>query len=224
MTSPKSTSLSVVVQLLSRVWLFAAPWTAACQASLPFTILWSLLKFMSIEAVIASSHLILYCPLLFLASIFPSSRVFPNESALRIGWPKYWHFSFSISSYNEYSGLIFLRIDWFDLLVVQGTLKSLLQHHSSKASILQCSAFFVVQLSHPHMTVGKTTGLTKRTFVGKVVSLFFFNTLSQFVIHFLPMSKCLLILWLQSPSAGILEPKKRKSVTVSIVSHLYAMK
>ena len=148
-----------------------------------------------------SNHLILCCPLLLLPSIFLSIRVFSNESALRIRWPKYW------SPSNEYSGLISLRIDWLDLLAVQGTLKSLLQHCSSKASILQCSAFFIVQLSHPCMTAGKTIALTRWTFVSKVMSLFF-NMLSMLVITFLPRSKCLLISWLQSPSAMILEPRK----------------
>ena len=143
--------------------------------------------------------------------------VFSNESVLRIWWPKYWSFSFSISLSNEYSGLISFRIDWLDLLAVQVTLKSLLQHHSSNASILQCSAFFIVQLSHPYMTTGKNIALTRWTFVGKVMFLLF-NMLSRLVIAFLPRSKCLLISWLQSPSAVILEPKKRKSVTVSIVS------
>ena len=148
-------------------------------------------------------------------SIFPSIRIFSNDSVLRIKWPRYWSFSFSISPSNEFSGLISSRIDWFDLLAVQGTLKSLLQHHSSKVSILWCSAFFMVQLSHPYMTTGKT--LTIQTFVGKIVSLLF-NILSRFVIAFLPRTKCLLISWLQSPSAVILDPKKIKSVTVSIVS------
>ena len=164
-----------------------------------------------------SSHLILCYPLLFLPSIFPSIRVFSNESVLCIRWPKYWSFSFSLSLSNEYSGLISFRIDWFDLLAILGTLKSLLQHHSSKASILQHSALFVLQLSHPYMTTGKTIAWTRWTFVGKVTSLFF-NALSRFVIAFLPRSKHLLISWLQSPSAVILEPKKIKSVTVSIVS------
>ena len=166
-----------------------------------------------------SKHLILCHPLLRLPSIFPSIRVFPNESALCIRWPKYWRFSFSfsISPSNEYSGLISLRIPWFDLLAVQGTLKSLLQHHSSKASILRCSAFFIVQLSHPYMTTGKTIALTIWTFVGKVMSLLF-NMLSRMVIAFLTRSKRLLISRLQSPSAVILEPKKIKSVTVSIIS------
>ena len=166
-----------------------------------------------------SNHLILCHPLLP-PSTFPSIRVFSNESAIRIRWPKYW--SFSISPSNEYSGLISFRIHWFDLLAVQGTLKSLLQHHSSKASILWCSAFFTVQLSHPYMTAGKTIALTRQTFVGKVMSLLF-NMLSRLIIAFLPRSKCLLISWLQSPSAVILEPKKIKFVTVSIVSHLFAM-
>ena len=150
-------------------------------------------------------------------SVFPSIRVFSRESVLHIRWPKYWSFSFSISPSNEYSGLISFRIDWLDLLAVQGTLKSLLQHHSSKSLILWRSAFFIVQLSHPYMTTGKTKALTRQTFVGKVMSLLF-NMLSRLVITFLPKSKCLLIPWLQSPSAVILEPKKIKSVTVSIVS------
>ena len=149
-----------------------------------------------------SNHLILCHPLLLLPSIFPSIRVSSNESALHIGWPKYWSFSFSISPSNEYSGLISIRMDWLDLLAVQGTLKSLLQHHSSKESILQHSAFFIVQLSHPYMTTGKTIALTRWTFVGKVVSLLF-NMLSKFFIAFLPRSKRLLISWLQSPSAVI---------------------
>ena len=151
-----------------------------------------------------SNHLILYHPLL-LSSIFPSFRVFSNESALHIRWPKYWSFSFYISPSNEHSGLISFKMDWLDLLAVQGTLKSLLQHHTLKASILWYSAFFTVQLSHPYMTTGKTIALTRRTFVGKVMSLLF-NMLSRFVITFLPRSKCLLISWLQSPSAVILEP------------------
>ena len=169
---------------------------------------------MSIESVMPSNHLILCYPLLLLPSIFPSIRVFSNESALHIRWPKYWSFSFSISPSNEYSGLISFRMDWLDRPSGQGTLKSLLQHHSSKASILQCSAFFMVQLSHLYMTTGKTIALTIWTFVGQVMSLLF-NTLSRFIIAFLPTSKCLLILWLQSPSAVIWEPKKIKSVTVS---------
>ena len=171
---------------------------------------------MSIESVIPSNHLIL-CPPLLWPSIFPSIRVFSNESALRIRWLKYWSFSFSISPSNEYSGLIAFRMDWLDLLAVQGTLKSLLQHHSSKASILQCSALFIVQLSHPYMTTGKTIALTRWTFVGKVLSLLF-NMLSWLVITFLPQSKHLLISCLQSPCAVILEPPKIKSVTVSTVS------
>ena len=161
-----------------------------------------------------SNHLILCHPLLFPPSIFPSLRVFSNESALHIRWPKYWSFSFSISPSNEYSGLIFFRMDWLDILAVQGTLKSLLQYHNSKASFLWHSAFFIVQLSHPYMTIGKTIALTRRTFVGKVMSLLF-NMLSRMVITFLPRSKCLLISWLQSPSAVILEPQKIKSLTVS---------
>ena len=163
------------------------------------------------------NHLILCCPLLCLPLILLSIRVFSNESALHIRWPKYWRFSLSISSSNEYPGLISFRIDWLALLAVQGTLKSLLQHHSSKASILWCSAFFTVQLTHPYMTTGKTIALTRRTFVGKVMSLLF-NMLSMLVITFLPRSKSLFISWLQSPSAVILEPKKIKSATVSTVS------
>ena len=151
--------------------VFATPWTAACQASLSITNSRSLLKLMSIESVMPSNHLILRCPLLLPPSIFPSIRVFSNESALQIRWPKDWSFSFSISPSNEYSGLISFRMDWLDLLVVQGTLKSLLQHYSSKASILQCSAFFILQLSHSYMTARKTIALTRWTFVGKIISL-----------------------------------------------------
>ena len=161
-----------------------------------------MLKLLSIESVMPSNHLFVCCPLFLLLSIFPSIRVFSNESALLIRWPKYWSFSFSISLSNEYSGLISFKIDWFDLLAVQGTLKGLLQHQSSKASILSHSAFFIVQLSHPYMTTRKTIALTRWTFVSKVKSLHF-NTLSRFVIAFLPRSKCLLISWLQSPSAVI---------------------
>ena len=169
---------------------------------------------MSIELVVSSNHLILCCPLLLLSSVFPSIRVFSNELAVHIRWPKYWSFSFSICPSSEYSVFISLKIDWFDLLAVQETLKNLLQHHSSKASILWCSAFFTVQLSQPYTTTGKTIVLTIQAFVGKVMSLFF-NTLSRFVIAFLPRSTHLLISWLQSPSAVILESKKRKSVTAS---------
>ena len=165
---------------------------------------------MSIESVMPSNHHILCCPLLLLPSIFPSIRVFSNESALHIRWPKYWSFHFSISPSNEYPGLIAFRMDWLDLFAVQETLKSLLQHHGSKASILQCSSFFIVQLSHPYVTTRKTIALTRRAFVSKVMSLLF-NMLSRLVIAFLTRSKHLLILWLQSPSAVILEPKKRKS-------------
>ena len=161
------------VQLLSHVQLFASPWIAACQASLSITSSQSLLKLMSIKSVMPSNHLILCHPLLLPPSVFPSIRVFSNESVLHIRWPKYWSFSFSISPSNEYSGLISFRMDWLDLLAVQGTLKSLLQHHSSKASILRHSAFFIVQLSHPYMTTGKTIALTRQTFVGKVTSLLF---------------------------------------------------
>ena len=197
------------VQSLSRVWLFATPWTATRQASLSITNSQSLLKLMSIESMMPSNHLILCCPLLVLPPIPPSIRVFLNESALRIRWPKNWSFSFNISPSNEYSGLISFGMDWLDLLAVQETLKSLLQHHSSKASILWCSAFFTVQLSHPYMTTGKTIALTRWTFVGKIMALLF-NMLSRLVITFLPRSKRLLISWLQSPSAVILKPPKNK--------------
>ena len=180
----KVTKQTVYVQSLSRVPLFVTLWTAALQASLCITISWSLLKPMSIKSVIPSNHLILCHPLLLLPSIFPSIRVFYSESVLCVRWPKYWSFSFSISPSNEHPGLISFRMDWFDLLAVQGTLKSLLQHHSSKASILQPSAFFILQLSHPYMTTGKTIALTRQTFVGKVMSPLF-NRLSRFVIAFL---------------------------------------
>ena len=161
----------------------------------------------SIESVMPSNHLILCCPLLLLPSVFPSIGVLSNESALRIRWPKYWSFSFNISPSNEYSGLISFRMDWLDLLAVQGTLKNLLQYHSSKASILQCSAFLIVQLSYPYMTNGKIIALTRWTFVGKVTFVLF-NMLSRLVITFLPRSKCLLISWLQSPSTVIWTPRK----------------
>ena len=168
------------------------PWTASCQVSLSMTNSQSLLKLKSIESVMPSNRLIFCCPLLLLPSIFPSIKVFSSESVLCIRWPNYWSFSFSISPSSEYSGLISLRMEWLDLLAVQGTLKSL-QHHSSKASILRHSAFFLVQLSCPHMTTGKTIALTRWTFVGKVMSLLF-NMLSRLVITFLPRSKCLLII------------------------------
>ena len=185
---------AVVAQLLSCVQLFATPWTSAHQASLSFSISWSLLILMSIESMMPSKHLIVCHPLLF-PSIFPSIRVFSNESTFRITWPMYWSFSFSICPSSEYSELISLRIDLFDLFSVQGTLKSLLQHHNSEASILSYSAFFVVPLSHPYMTTGKTIALTIRTFVSKLMSLLFINNmLSRFVIAFLPRSKHLLIL------------------------------
>ena len=171
----------------------------------------------SIASVMPSNHVILCRPLLLPSSIFPSIRVFSNESVLHIRWPKYWSFSFSISPSNEYSALISFRMDWLDLLAVQGTLKSLLQHHSSKASLLRCSAFFTVQLSHPYMTTGKTIALTRLTFVGKIMSLLF-NMLPRLVITILPRNKHLLVSWLQSPSAVILEPQKIKSATVSTVS------
>ena len=183
-------------------------------ASLSITNSRSLPKLMSIEPVMTSNHLILCQPLLLLPPIPPSIRVFSNQSALRIRWPKYWSFSFNISPSNGHSGLISFRMDLLDLFAVQGTFKSLLQHHSSKASILRHSAFFIVQLSHPYMTTGKTIALTRQTFVGKVITLLL-NMLSSLVITFLPRSKCLLISWLQSPSAVIWEPPQNKSATVS---------
>ena len=179
-------------QSLSHVRLFATPWIAAHQASLSITNSWTSLRLTSIESVMPSSHLILCHPLLLPPAIFPSIRVFSNESALHIRWPRYWSFSFNISPSNEHPGLISFRMDWLEFLALQGTLKSLLQHHSSKASILRCSAFFTVQLSHPYMTTGKTIALIRWTFVGKVMSLLF-NMLSSLVIAFLPRSKCLLI-------------------------------
>ena len=184
------------VQSFSQVQLFPTPWAAAPQASLSITNCRGLLKLMSIESVMPSNHLILYRPLLLPPSIFPSIRVFSNESVLRIRWPKYWNFSFSISPSNKHSGWISFRMDWMDLIAVQGTLKSLLQHHSSKASILQHSTFFKVHLSHPYITTGNTIALTKWAFIGKAMSLLF-NMLSRLVTAFLPRSKCLLISWLQ---------------------------
>ena len=192
--------MSSVQLLLIRVQLFSTAWTTAGQASLSITNFRSLPKLRSIESMMPSIHLILCHPLLFLPSNFPSIRVFTNESALHIRWPKYWSFSISLS--NEYSGLVSFRMNWLNLLVVQGTLKSLLQYHSSKASVIQHSYFFVVQLSYTYMTTGKNLALTRWTFVGKVISLIF-NMLSRLVLTFLPRSKCLLISWLQSPSAVI---------------------
>src|SRR5574340_529997 len=189
------------------MYIYIYIWTAALQASLSITNSWNLPKLMSIESVMPSNHLILCRPLLFLPSIFPSIRVFYNESVLCIRWPKYWSFSFSTRPSNEHSGLISFKIDWFDLLAVQGALKSLLQHHSSKASIFQCSAFFTVQLSNPYMTTGRTIALIRWTFVRKVISLPF-NMLSRLVTAFLPRSKHLLISWLQAPSAVTLESRK----------------
>ena len=177
--------------MLSRVQLFVTPWTATCQASLSLANSQSLPKLMSIELVIPSNHLILCRPLLP-PSIFPRIRVFSNESVLHIRWPNYWSFSFNINPSNEHSGLISFRMDWLDLLEVQGNFKSLFKYQSSKASVLQCSAFFIVQLSHPYMTTGKTIAFSRWTFVGKVTSLIF-NILSSLVITFLPRSKCLLI-------------------------------
>ena len=192
--------------------LFVTPWTAACQASLSSIISWSLLKFMSIKSVMLSNHLIFCHPLLFLPSVFHSIRVFSSESSLCIRWPKYWSFSLSISPSNEYSGFISSRIDLFNFPGVQRTLKSLLQHYGLKASILWCSAFFMVQLSHPYMTIGKNIALTILIFVVSEWCLCFLIQ-SRFV-----RSRCLLISWLRSPSALILKPKKIKSVTVSTFS------
>ena len=194
------------VQSLSCVWLFTTPWITALQASLSITISRTSLKLMSIELVMPSNHLILCRPLILLPSIPPSIRRdhFSNESTLLMRWPKYWSFSVSISPSNEHPGLISFRMDGLDLLAIQGTLKSVLQHHSSKASIFRRSAFFTVQLSHPYMTHGKTIALTRRTFVGKVISLLF-SMLSRLVITLLPRSKHLFISWLLSPSAVILE-------------------
>ena len=190
------------VQLLSHVQLFASPWTEAHQASLSITNSQSPPKLMSIESVMPSNPLILCRPLLLLTSVFLSIRVLSNDSVLHIRWSNYWSFNFSISPSNEYSGLIYFRMDWLDLLAVQGTLKTFLQHHSSKASILWHSAFFTVQLSHPYMTTGKTRALTRWTFVDKAMPLLF-NMLSRSVITFLPRNKHLLISWLQSPSVVI---------------------
>ena len=193
------------VQSLRPVLLFATPWTASRQASLSIISSQNLLKLMSIESVMPSNHLILYRPLLLPPSIFPSIRVFSNESVLCSRWPKYWSFSFTPA--NEYLGLISFRKDWLDLLAVQRTLKSLLQHHSSKASILWCSAFFIVQLSHPYTTTGKTIALTRRELCWQnYVSAF--NVLSRLVITFLPRSKCLSVSRLQSTSTVIVEPPK----------------
>ena len=191
------------VQSLSCVQLFATPWTTERQASLSITNSQNLPRLMSTELVMPSNHLILCHPLLLLPSIFPNIRVFSNKTALRIRCPKYWSFSFNISSSNEHPALISFRMDWLDLFAVQGALKSLLQHPSLKALILRCSAFFMVQLSYPYMTTGKTIALIRWTFVSKVMSLLF-HMLSKLVIAFLPRSKCLLISWLQSPSAVIL--------------------
>ena len=211
-----------VVQLLSHVWLFASPWTAEHQVSLSITKSRSVHKLMSSESVTPSNHVILCHPLLLLPSILLNIRVFSNVSALCIRWPKYWSFSFNISPSNEHPGLISFRIDWLELLAVQGNLKSLLQHHSSKASILWCSAFLIVQLSHPYMSTGKTIALTRWALFGKVMSLLF-NMLSRLVITFLPRSKHLLISWLQSPSAVILEPEN-KIFHFPLFPHLFAMK
>ena len=216
-TINENVKILAVSQSLSPVRSFVTPWTAACQASLSITNSWSLLQHMFFESVKPSNHLILCRPLLLLPSIFPSARGFFHESVLHNRWPKYWSSSFNISPSNEYSGLISFRMDRLDLLAVQGTFKSLLQYHNSKASVLQCSAFFLVQLSHPYTTTGKTITLTRWTFVGKVMSLLL-NMLSELVITLLPRSRHLLISWLQSPTTVILEPKKINSVTISTVS------
>ena len=222
--SPKDRQLTLSsVQLLSRVWVFTTLWTVALQAFLSITNFWSLFKLISIELVTPSNHLILCHPLLLLPSIFPSIRVFSRESVLCIMWPKYWSFSFSINPSNEHPGLSSFRMDLLDFLPVQRTLTNLLQHHSSKVSILRFSAFFIVQLSHPYMTPGKTIAFTRCTFVGKIMSLLL-NMLSRLVIAFLPRSKCLLISWLQSPSAVILEPPKYSLSPFPLFPHLFAMK
>ena len=204
------------VQSLSHVWLFVSPWTAAHQASLSITNSWSLLKLMSIESVMLSNHLILCHPLLLLPSILPSIRVFSSESVLCIRWPKYWSFNFSISPSNEYSGLISFRIDWFDILAVQGTLKSLLQHHRSKASILWPKAFFIVQLSHPYMMTGKTIVLTRQTFIGKVMS--------RFVASFLPRSKCRFNFMAAVTICSDFGVQKNSLSLFPLFPHLFAMK
>ena len=204
--------MSAIVQFSS----VAQSCLTLCNPMNRITISQSSLKLTSIESVMPSSHLILCPPFLLLLPIPPSNRDFSNESTLHMRWPKYWSFSFSIIPSKEHPGLISFRMDLLDLLAIQGTLKSLLQHHCSKASILWCSAFFTIQLSHPYMTTGKTIALTRQTFVGKVISLVF-NMVSRLVITFLPRSKRLLISWLQSPSAVILEPQKIKSDTVSTV-------
>ena len=196
----------ISVQSLSHVQLFVTPWIAAHQASLSITISRNSLKLTSIASVMPSSHIILCHPFLLLPPIPPSIRVFSNESTLHMRWPKYWSFSFSIIPSKEHPGPVSFRMGWLNLLAVQGTIKSLLQHHTSKASILRRSAFFTVQLSHPYMTTGKTIALTRRTCVGKVMSLLL-NMLPRLVITFLPRSKRLLISWLQSPSTVILEPQ-----------------
>ena len=198
------------VQSLSRVQLFVTPWTAAHQASLSITNSRSLLKLMSIKSLMPFNDLILCCPPLLLPSVLPSIRVIPNESVLHIKWPNYWSFSFSISPSNEHPGLISFRMNWLDLLAVQGTLKSILQQHSSKTSIIQCSAFFTVQLSHPYVTTEKNIALTRQAFVGKVMSLLY-NILSRLLMACLPRKNCLLISCLQLPSAVILEPPNKVS-------------
>ena len=216
-------------QSLSCVQLFVTPWTAAYQASLVITNFWSLVKPMSIESEMLSNCLILCYPLLLLPSVFPRIRVFSNESVLHIRWPTYWSFSFSISPSNEHPGLTFFRVDWLDLLAVQGTLKSLLQYHSSKASILHCSAFFIVQLSHPYMTTGKTIALTRQIFAGKVMSLLL-NMLSNFVIALLPRSRLLffffesvLMRWMKLEPIIQSEVSQKEKHKYSILTHIYGI-
>ena len=207
----------LVVQSPSHIQLFATPWTAPYQASLSLTISRSWPKFISIASGMPSSHFILWCPLILLPSNFPSISDFSNELAVYIRWPKYWSFSFSLSPFNECSRFISFKIDWFDLLAVQGTFRTLLQHNSWKPSILWCPAFFLVQLSQPYLTTGKTIVLTIQTFVNRIISLLS-NTLSMFVTAFLPKSSLLLSSWLYSLSSLILEPNKRKFVIISTFS------
>ena len=209
--------------VVNQLWLFATPWTTPCPVSLSITNSWSLFKLMSIESVMPSHHLILCHPLLFLPSIFPSIRVFFSKSFLHSRWPKYWSFSFSIRTSSEYSGLISFRMDWLDLLAVQRTLKSLVQKHSSKASILQFSAFFIIQLSHPYMTAGKVIALTRQNFVGKVISLLF-NILSRFITAFLPRSKCFNFMAAVTICSDFRVQKNKVSHWFPLFPHLFSMK
>ena len=226
-TAPETPVISRVLfattKSLSQVWLFVTPWTAAHQASMSITVSMSLLKLMSIISVISSNHLILCHPLLLLPSIFPIIRIFSNESVIHIRTPKYWTFSFSISSTKEYSGFISFRIDCFDLLAVPGTLKSLIQHHSSEASILRRTAFFTVQRSHPYTAMGKTIAFTRQTFVGKVMSLLL-NMLSSLVIPFLPRSKCLNFMGAVTICRDFGALKRKSCHCFHFFPHLFAMK